>query len=111
VPTYSYDASKAALHMLTRKLAGELSPCITVNALAPGYVPTRMSRGLASYAEPEALASSVPMKRFGSASDMGGAALFLSSRAGAWVTGSVLTVDGGSSGAKGLTLLDGEGAL
>lgn len=97
VPTYSYDASKAALHALTVKLAGELAPNITVNAIAPGYVPTRMSRGLLSYAAEDALRRAIPMQRFGSASDVGGAALFLCSDAGAWVTGTVVTVDGGST--------------
>ena len=97
VPTYSYDASKAALHALTTKLAGELAPRITVNAIAPGYVPTRMSRGLLSYAEEGALRRAIPMQRFGSASDVAGAALFLCSDAGAWVTGTVVTVDGGST--------------
>ena len=97
VPTYSYDASKAALHALTVKLAGELAPNITVNAIAPGYVPTRMSRGLLSYAAEDALRRAIPMQRFGSASDVAGAALFLCSDAGAWVTGTVITVDGGST--------------
>ncbi len=97
VPTYSYDASKAALHALTAKLAGELAPTITVNAIAPGYVPTRMSRGLLGYAAEDALRRAIPMRRFGSASDVGGAALFLCSDAGAWVTGTVVTVDGGST--------------
>jgi NAD(P)-dependent dehydrogenase (short-subunit alcohol dehydrogenase family) len=97
VPTYSYDASKAALHALTTKLAGELAPNITVNAIAPGYVPTRMSRGLLTFAAEDALRRAIPMQRFGSAADMGGAALFLCSDAGAWVTGTVVTVDGGST--------------
>jgi len=95
-PTYAYDASKAALHSLTQKLAHELAPHVAVNALAPGYVPTRMSRGLLSLAPEQALRRAIPLQRFGSAADMGGAALFLCSEAGAWVTGSVLAVDGGS---------------
>ena len=105
VPTYSYDASKAALHALTQKLAAELAPVITVNALALGYVPSRMSRGLLHYGKAEQLASAIPMKRFGGASDVGGAALFLASKAGSWVTGTVLTVDGGTVGAQPLTLV------
>jgi NAD(P)-dependent dehydrogenase (short-subunit alcohol dehydrogenase family) len=104
VPTYSYDASKAALHALTTKLSSELAPSITVNALALGYVPTRMSRGLLHYGKAEQLAAAIPMGRFGSASDVGGAALFLASRAGSWVTGTVLTVDGGTV-AQPLTLV------
>ena len=97
-PTYAYDTSKAALHALTRKLAAELAPAATVNALAPGFVPTRMSRGLAAYAVTEAdLAAAIPMRRQGDADDMAGAALFLASRAGAWITGHILVVDGGQS--------------
>ena len=97
-PTYPYDVSKAALHALTRKLSAELAPAATVNALAPGFVPTRMSRGLAAYAVTEGdLAAAIPMRRQGGADDMAGAALFLASRAGAWVTGHVLVVDGGQS--------------
>jgi NAD(P)-dependent dehydrogenase (short-subunit alcohol dehydrogenase family) len=107
VPTYSYDASKAALHALTVKLSSELAPDTTVNALALGYVPTRMSRGLLHYGSAEQLAAAIPMRRFGGAGDVGGAALFLASRAGAWVTGTVLTVDGGTV-AQPLTLMDSE---
>jgi NAD(P)-dependent dehydrogenase (short-subunit alcohol dehydrogenase family) len=107
-PTWAYDASKAALHALTAKLAAELAPAVTVNALAPGYVPTRMSRGLLSFGTAEAMRRAVPMRRFGGAADMGGAALFLCSEAGAWVTGSVLVVDGGSAAAP-MRLLADEG--
>ena len=96
VPTYAYDASKAALHALTQKLSYELAPAVTVNALALGYVPTRMSRGLLAFGAEAALRRAVPMRRFGSAGDVGGAALFLCSEAGAWVTGCTLVVDGGS---------------
>ncbi len=110
VPTYAYDASKAAVHALTLKLAGELAPHTTVNALALGYVPSRMSRGLLHYGSAAQLAAAIPMGRFGSASDVGGAALFLASRAGAWITGTVLTVDGGTV-AQPLTLVAPEGAL
>ena len=106
-PTYPYDTSKAALHALTRKLSTELAPEITVNALAPGFVPTRMSRGLAAYAVTEAdLAAAIPMRRQGGADDMAGAAIFLASRAGAWVTGQILVVDGGQS-ARPLTMATG----
>ena len=96
-PTYPYDTSKAALHALTRKLSAELAPQITVNALAPGFVPTRMSRGLAAYVSDADVAAAIPMGRWGGADDMAGAALYLASRAGSWVTGQVLVVDGGQS--------------
>jgi len=107
-PTWAYDASKAALHALTAKLAAELAPAVTVNALAPGYVPTRMARGLLAFGSAEALRRAVPMRRFGGAADVGGAALFLCSEAGAWVTGSVLVVDGGSAAAPMRLLADEE---
>jgi NAD(P)-dependent dehydrogenase (short-subunit alcohol dehydrogenase family) len=102
-PTYAYDASKAAVHSLTVKLAGELADRgaagghgITVNAIAPGIVPSRMSRQLEAYAPSDALAAAVPLRRLGAPGDMAGAALFLASPAGAWVTGVVLPVDGGA---------------
>jgi len=107
VPTYSYDASKAALHSLTTKLSSELAPKITVNALALGYVPTRMSRGLLHYGSGEALQRAIPMQRFGGAGDVAGATLFLTSRAGSWCTGSIFTVDGGTV-AQPLRLVDTE---
>ena len=104
VPTYAYDASKAAVHMLTKKLAGELADrgadgghSITVNAIAPGFVPSRMSAQLLTYASEELISSGIPLGRLGSPEDMGGAASYLASRAGAWVTGSVITVDGGTT--------------
>ena len=96
-PTYPYDASKAALHALTRKLAAELAPAMTVNAIAPGYVPTRMSRGLSAYVSDDAVRRAIPMARWGEPEDVGAAALFLAARAGEWITGHVLVVDGGQS--------------
>lgn len=96
-PTYAYDASKAAVHHLTLKLAGELAPRrITVNAVAPGVVPSKMSDQLTAYATKDEIARSVPLGRVGSAADMAGAVLYLASRAGAWVSGSTLVVDGGA---------------
>jgi NAD(P)-dependent dehydrogenase (short-subunit alcohol dehydrogenase family) len=95
--TYSYDASKAAVHHLTRRLSHELAASqITVNAIAPGVIPTSMSAQLETYASAEDQARAVPLQRLGAAEDIGGAALFLSSRAGSWVTGEVLRVDGGT---------------
>ena len=94
VSTWSYDVSKAAVHHLTRKYADELAGRhITVNCIAPGYVPSKMSKGLPVTFEQ--IASALPMGRVGSAEDMAGCALYLASRAGAWVTGVVIAVDGG----------------
>lgn len=100
-PTYPYDASKAAVHNLTKKLAYDLAKradgrSITVNAIAPGYVPSNMSSQLTTYLSKETLESSIPLSRLGAAEDMAGAAIYLSSPAAAWVTGQVLAVDGGA---------------
>jgi NAD(P)-dependent dehydrogenase (short-subunit alcohol dehydrogenase family) len=95
--TYSYDASKAAVHHLTRRLSHELAASqITVNAIAPGVIPTSMSAQLETYASAEDQARAVPLQRLGAAEDISGAALYLSSRAGSWVTGEVIRVDGGT---------------
>jgi len=108
VPTHAYDISKAAVHHLTKKLASDLaSHSITVNALAPGYVPSRMSRGLLSYnksnsstAEEQmnSMAQNIPLGRLGNEDDMVGACLYFTSRAGSWCTGVILNVDGGQVG-------------
>lgn len=101
-PTFSYDVSKAAVHHLTKKLADELADrrtfggeSITVNAVAPGYVPSQMSKQLEGYEQAKAIAESLPLRRKGNASDMAGVSLFLASNAGAWITGTVIHVDGG----------------
>ncbi len=92
--TYSYGASKAAVHHLTRHLARALAPEVTVNAIAPGPFESKMMAAtLAAFGEQ--IARSAPLKRIGRPDDMAGAALFLASRAGAYVTGAVLPVDGG----------------
>jgi NAD(P)-dependent dehydrogenase (short-subunit alcohol dehydrogenase family) len=106
-PTHAYDISKAAVHHLTRKLAADLAPRhVTVNCVAPGFVPTRMSQGLASWgANEQALASLTPLGRLGRKDDMAGACIYLTSRAGAWCTGVVLPVDGGCIGAAQIPLM------
>jgi NAD(P)-dependent dehydrogenase (short-subunit alcohol dehydrogenase family) len=97
-PTHAYDVSKAAVHHLTKKMAADLAPRqITVNAIAPGYVPSRMSQGLELYVgDSNKISESIPLKRMGDEDDMAGAAIYLSSKAGSWTTGVILNVDGGA---------------
>jgi NAD(P)-dependent dehydrogenase (short-subunit alcohol dehydrogenase family) len=92
--TYAYSASKAAVHQLTRHLAKRLAPSITVNAIAPGPFESKMMAAtLESFGEQ--IAASAPLRRIGRPDDMAGAAIFLASRAGAYLTGAVIPVDGG----------------
>ena len=92
--TYSYSASKAAVHQLTRHLAKRLAPEITVNAIAPGPFPSKMMRTTLE-AFGDQIAAAAPMTRIGRAPDMAGAAIYLASPAASYVTGAVLPVDGG----------------
>ncbi|WP_323055516.1 SDR family oxidoreductase [Mycobacterium pinniadriaticum] len=93
--TYSYSASKAALHQLTRVLAKELGPQhVTVNAVAPGPFQSKMMAATLD-AFGDAIAAASPMRRIGRDDDMAGIAVFLASRAGAYVNGAIIPVDGG----------------
>jgi len=92
--TYSYSASKAAVHQLTRHLAKRLAPSITVNAIAPGPFESKMMAATLD-AFGDQIAASAPLKRIGRPDDMAGTAIFLASRAGAFLTGAVIPVDGG----------------
>ena len=97
---YSYSASKAAIHMLSRDLAGDLAARnINVNAVLPGYFPTNMTAHIRSdeAVDPKVLAH-IPMHRMGRADEIAGAVVFLASRAGAYVTGAEIPVDGGLVG-------------
>ena len=97
---YSYAASKAAVHMLTRDLAGDLAPRnITVNAVIPGYFPTKMTAHMRDDDEVDpALLAHVPLKRLGRPDDIAGLVIFLCSRAGSYITGAQIPVDGGVVG-------------
>jgi NAD(P)-dependent dehydrogenase (short-subunit alcohol dehydrogenase family) len=95
LPVYSYGSSKAAVHHLTRMLARELGPQhITVNAVAPGPFQSKMMAATLD-AFGDAIAASAPLRRIGRDDDMAGIAVFLASRAGAYLTGAVVPVDGG----------------
>jgi NAD(P)-dependent dehydrogenase (short-subunit alcohol dehydrogenase family) len=86
--TYAYSASKAAVHQLTRHLAKRLAPAITVNAIAPGPFESKMMAATLQ-AFGEQIAANAPLKRIGRPDDMAGAAIYLSSRAGSYLTGAV----------------------
>jgi NAD(P)-dependent dehydrogenase (short-subunit alcohol dehydrogenase family) len=95
LPTYSYAASKAGVHHLTRVLAKELGPRgITVNAVAPGPFESKMMAATLA-ARGDEIAASSPLGRIGRPDDMAGVVVYLSSRAGSFVTGAVIPVDGG----------------
>lgn len=98
---YSYVSSKAALLHLTRQLATDLADSgVNVNAIAPGFFPTSMT-GFLQDADgkpaPE-LAARIPLGRFGKPEEIGAVAVMLASAAGAYMTGTAITVDGGMVG-------------
>ena len=93
--TYAYSSSKAALHHLTRVLAVRLAPQhITVNAVAPGLFESKMTHATLERFRDYILAT-CPLGRLGEPEDMAGVAIYLASRAGAYLTGTVIPVDGG----------------
>ena len=96
--TVAYNASKGAVINLTRALAGEWGEHgITVNALAPGFFPSKMSQALIQSLGEKALIGNAPLQRLGGDHDLKGPALLFCSDAGAFLTGQVLAVDGGWS--------------
>jgi NAD(P)-dependent dehydrogenase (short-subunit alcohol dehydrogenase family) len=101
-----YAAAKAALVSFTRTLALEWAPHgVRVNAIAPGFVETDMN--VAARQDPsfhESIRSQIPLGRWGTAEDVAGVARFLASDAAAWMTGSVVVIDGGQS----LSVLSGQ---
>lgn len=103
---WSYTASKAAVHHLTRTLAGEFAARrITVNAFAPGPFRSRMTAFATGTDEGAArVGSHVPLGRIGEADDIAGATLYLCGKAGSYVTGAILPIDGGQSVQHGMTL-------
>jgi NAD(P)-dependent dehydrogenase (short-subunit alcohol dehydrogenase family) len=96
----AYGVSKAGLHHLSTYLAAKLGPDhITVNAIAPGPFESKMmAETLRNFGD--SIAASSPLNRIGRPDDMAGAAIFLASRAGAYVTGAVIPIDGGISTTK-----------
>lgn len=95
---YAYSATKGGVHQLTRALASDLtSQGITVNAIAPGFFPSDMTTGFfdAVPGLKEQMIAGIPSNRLGSPEDIGGAVIFLASRAGAYLSGAILPVEGG----------------
>jgi 3-oxoacyl-[acyl-carrier protein] reductase len=91
----NYSASKAGLIGMTRSLARELAGRnVTINAVAPGFILTDMTKAIAAVAMDEAK-KRIPAKRLGEPEDVAAAVLFLASPAAGYITGHVLTVDGG----------------
>jgi len=96
--TIAYNTSKGALVNFTRTLAGEWGVHgITVNALAPGFFPSKMTKGVLDKLGADQLARHAPLQRLGDDEDLKGAAVLFASDAGKHITGQILAVDGGVS--------------
>lgn len=100
--TIAYNTSKGAVVNFTRALAGEWGRHgITVNAIAPGFFPSKMTKGLLEKLGAEKMAAHAPLNRLGDDDDLKGAALLFASAAGKHITGQILAVDGGVSALTG----------
>jgi gluconate 5-dehydrogenase len=100
--TIAYNTSKGAVVNFTRALAGEWGRHgITVNALAPGFFPSKMTRGVLAHFGEDRLAAKAPLNRLGDDDDLKGAAVLFASAAGKHITGQILAVDGGVSAVHG----------
>jgi len=96
--TIAYNTSKGAVVNFTRALAGEWGRHgITVNAIAPGFFPSKMTQGLLKAVGEEEMASHAPLLRLGDDEDLKGTALLFASDAGKHITGQIMAVDGGVS--------------
>ena len=96
MPTLAYNASKGAVVNMTRTLADEWAPLgINVNAIAPGFFPTKMTAPIAAALGKDATAAMAPMKRVGGPEDLKGVIALFASDACAFITGQTLAVDGG----------------
>lgn len=94
--TIAYNTSKGAVVNFTRALAAEWGPFgITVNAIAPGFFPSKMTKGTLASLGVDKLTEGVPLGRIGDDDDLKGAALLFASDAGKHITGQILAVDGG----------------
>jgi len=96
---FSYATSKCAIHQLTRVLATELAADnVRVNAIAPGRFYSKMTEFLSSDQDAfEEELQTIPMKRWGEATDIAGVAIMLASQAGEFITGQIIPVDGGTT--------------
>jgi NAD(P)-dependent dehydrogenase (short-subunit alcohol dehydrogenase family) len=94
--TPAYTASKGGVAQLTKALAVAWAPDIRVNAVAPGWIDTELTKGAqADKARSDAIVARTPFGRWGKPGDVGGAVVFLCSQAASFITGTVLPVDGG----------------
>ncbi|ODV89769.1 hypothetical protein CANCADRAFT_4395 [Tortispora caseinolytica NRRL Y-17796] len=99
--TFGYLASKAAVHHLTKSLSATLGPRnITVNAIAPGFFPSKMANGLLEKLGKEDMMKNNPRQRLGEPEDIEGLILFLCSPAASYINGAIIVIDGGARNAS-----------